>query len=186
MPPFRNRLQGLVPPQLYPFPTPTFPNQGIIQPNYGLNSLSDISDSSYVGQDVNQISNRLGQLGNQQDQSPLMSQYLQYLKDYPKPENYQPGKLDRLAASLSGIAAGWRNPSEGVGIARNILERPYERAKELYQLRGRGVETGARVEELGQAAQERARVSEEAIQQRREATEATERARKAETERKTA
>jgi hypothetical protein len=166
MPIFGNRLQTLLPKRSWPYPvnpvSPTYPSM--------VNPLESLSPD-YVGQQVGDINSRLGQLGdNDQDvSSPLMNQYMQYLAGYPRPEQYQPGKLDRLTAALSGFSAGWRDPGAGVGIARNILERPYEQAKELYELRGKGLGQAAQLEATQAWRDEQIQVRREAIERQRQA-----------------
>jgi hypothetical protein len=58
--------------------------------------------------------------------------YENMLKNRPRQEDYQPSGLTRAGAALSGFAAGMRDPGEGVRVARDIRDEPYNRARAEY------------------------------------------------------
>lgn len=163
MPPFFNRLQNLIPSPTYPIGVNPLQASSLIGTNP---DITDSGDSGYVGQDVGNVNNRLGQLGQASDEdeeyntlsrrlqqaalnTPAMNAYQRYVANPPNPANYQPGKLGRLAATLGGFAAGWQDPARGVNLARNILDEPYQQALLQYQQRGKGLEQSALAEERG-------------------------------------
>lgn len=79
-------------------------------------------------------------------QSPAMDAYLQGMKEAPNPKDYQGGAWNRIAATLSGIGAGLKNPSQGVAVARSVRMQPYEMAQEAYRQKMSGLSAAAREE----------------------------------------
>lgn len=69
---------------------------------------------------------------------------LEHIRATPKEADFKPGKMNRLAAILSGVSEGWqRGAGAGVGIASDILQQPYERALRRHEIEGRGLKAAA-------------------------------------------
>jgi len=79
--------------------------------------------------------------------NPEADRFKQLVESAPKREDFAPNNFDRVGSMMSGFAAGWRNPSEGVGLARNILDRPYNEAMEEHQGQLSNVGTLANLED---------------------------------------
>ena len=79
--------------------------------------------------------------------TPMTDQYRQMLGQTPAREDYRPGKLDRLTASLGGVSAGLRGGADaGVNTARGILDTDYHRALEDHNRNLEGAGSGAALE----------------------------------------
>ena len=79
---------------------------------------------------------------------PAMSAYRKFVEQgAPTKETIKPDKLTRLGAILSGAAAGFQNPSEGVRVTRDILDRPFEDALHNYKSQGGRLQELASLEE---------------------------------------
>lgn len=74
------------------------------------------------------------------------------LASAPNRADYQPSKLTRLGAILSGAAAGFRNPAQGVALAHSIISNPYDTAEADYESQVKNQTTMAG---LGEKAQSR-------------------------------
>lgn len=83
---------------------------------------------------------------------PAMSAYSKFLSQgVPQREDYKPGKMTKLGAILSGLAAGYQSgPKEGIELGRSILDRPYEMALHKNEMQGSRLGKAASLEELGQ------------------------------------
>jgi len=70
----------------------------------------------------------------------------------PKREDYKPGAFDRIAASLGGFSAGFRDPGKGVAVARDIRDNKYNQAESTYQdkLKNVGALAGMESEDIQQ------------------------------------
>ena len=173
MPPFFNRLQSLIPKIGYPYPTPAFNSQGLTSDSPSRDYINQ--DVMGVDNRLNQLGMEEPDLITEQEQSvnkrlkpyetefqtladrlksvtadtPSMDTYQQFLAGgMPNPQDYKPGKLDRLTAALAGFSSGAQEgPTKGVILARDILQQPYERAMDLYGKRGKQLEQGALAEE---------------------------------------
>lgn len=77
---------------------------------------------------------------------PAETRYAEHLsKGAPTPDQFKPGKINRLAAILGGASeGGLRGAGAGIRTARDVLETPYRRGMESYKLQS---------EQLGKAAQ---------------------------------
>lgn len=80
---------------------------------------------------------------------PALDAYSQYLKQAPRPEDYRPSKWERLAAGLSGAAAGFRDPGKGIGVALGLNRSRYTTAMEDYQNMAKPMAEAANLERLG-------------------------------------
>lgn len=67
-------------------------------------------------------------------QSPALTRYRSGMQNMPKREEYDLGKMGKLGAALAGFGAGFRNPAEGIVVARSLRDAPYKRALEDYSL----------------------------------------------------
>lgn len=84
----------------------------------------------------------------QRRNGPAMTAYRKFLDTgYPDERDSPPGKLTRLAAILSGTAAGFANPGSGTGVAQNILDQPYQRKVRQYAAEGNRLANAASFEE---------------------------------------
>lgn len=64
---------------------------------------------------------------------PMTSAYRrEVLGGAPLRENYQPGKLTRLAAGLSGMSAGYKDAGKGITTAMGVNETPWRNAYDDY------------------------------------------------------
>ena len=87
------------------------------------------------------------QLSEIRGNTPMTNQYRQMLSQTPAREDYRPGKLDRLTASLGGVSAGLRGGAvAGVNTARGILDTDYRRALEDHNRNLEGAKSGADLE----------------------------------------
>jgi len=60
-----------------------------------------------------------------------MEAFSQHLENMPTREQYQPGKLGKFGAALTGFGTGYlEGPSRGIVAAQSQLERPYRQAQE--------------------------------------------------------
>lgn len=107
-------------------PTPTYPSKRQLDINTPLQDEED--DQEEPGGDYFSEMMKLTRPG------PQMTAYQQALQNVPKPEDYEPTKMGRWAAALSGFGAGVRNPAEGYSTARSIIGEPYESAVKDYQV----------------------------------------------------
>ncbi len=78
--------------------------------------------------------------------SPAVSAYSQMLQNYPQQADYEPNKIGKLVASLSGIAAGGHQPGTGAFIADKVMDMPYERALTEYNQKLKGTGEAATLE----------------------------------------
>jgi len=74
------------------------------------------------------------------------------INNAPKREDYKPGAFDRIAASLGGFSAGFRDPGKGVAVARDIRDNKYNQAESTYQdkLKNVGALAGMESEDIQQ------------------------------------
>jgi len=79
---------------------------------------------------------------------PAMSAYSKFLSEgAPQPDDYRPSKTTRLAAILSGAAAGFARPGTGSEVASRIVEEPYERGMQRYGMESDRLRQAAALEE---------------------------------------
>lgn len=84
----------------------------------------------------------------QRRNGPAMQAYAKYLQEEaPREEDVKPGKLTRLAAILSGAAAGFTNPGAGYQTAQSIIREPYQRRRRQYAEEGSRLAQAASLEE---------------------------------------
>lgn len=77
---------------------------------------------------------------------PMMSRYRDFLsEDLPRREDYKPRLMDRIAAAATGISVGAKG-GPGFNVARDQLERPYNKALEDRATRGKELSAGAKLE----------------------------------------
>jgi hypothetical protein len=82
---------------------------------------------------------------------PAMTDYLKHIQNVPKREEYSPSIWHRLVGGLSGgVEGGTRGAAAGIKTASEVLDMPYRRAREDYELKGSGLEAAAKLEELTQ------------------------------------
>ncbi len=85
----------------------------------------------------------------QEPESPMSDLFVKFLSESPRSEDYQPGKMRRLSAALSGFGAGMRDPNAGIDVSEKILRQPYDRAVEDYNSRGSIINKMAELEAAG-------------------------------------
>lgn len=78
--------------------------------------------------------------------SPGLQAYKDYLTRMPKPEDNRPGAMTRIAAGLSGFSAGLRDPGEGVKVAQELNSSKYRGAIRDYANEGIGLKEQASLE----------------------------------------
>jgi hypothetical protein len=84
----------------------------------------------------------------QRKAGPASEAYRKFLEEgYPNERDYQPTKTTRLAAILSGAAAGFQNPGEGYKTADAIISKPYEDRLRQYNSEGGRLKEAAALEE---------------------------------------
>lgn len=119
---------------------PKTPYEEMIEKNPIFELYQQQSNKNEFGDVLREILNR--------QRGPASSAYSKFLQQgAPKIEDYQPTKLSRIGAMLSGFSAGYRNPAEGYGVAQSILEQPYRRALEQYSTEGDILREAARFED---------------------------------------
>lgn len=79
--------------------------------------------------------------------TPAEQQYQQISGAAPKQSDYKPSVLRRIGAALAGAGAGWRNPVQGVQVARDIDEAPYNRALTAWQQQQQAAQSGLKLDE---------------------------------------
>jgi hypothetical protein len=77
---------------------------------------------------------------------PATSAYKDLVTKMPKQEDFAPSKMTRLGASLTGLAAGMKDPAEGPAAARSIIRAPYEDAVREYGMKLGASKTSADLE----------------------------------------
>lgn len=75
-----------------------------------------------------------------------MKALFDHLNGAPKREDYSLSKMGKFAAALSGAAAGFKNPAQGVQIAMQMNESPFRRAREEYDAKMPALELAANME----------------------------------------
>jgi hypothetical protein len=80
---------------------------------------------------------------------PALDAYSSYLKQAPQAQDYQPSKWERLAAGLSGAAAGFKDPAKGIATAMSLNRSRYNTAMEDYQNMAKPMAEAANLERLG-------------------------------------
>jgi len=79
---------------------------------------------------------------------PATAAYRKFLEQgYPNEKDYQPSKVTRLGAILSGAATGFRNPAAAPEVARSIIDEPFNKAVRRYGMEGSRLKEGAALEE---------------------------------------
>jgi hypothetical protein len=121
-------------------PSPTYPNQSpVVQPHHGVVEDDDnMDDDSRYFDELLRMRHQTG---------PAMSAYKQSLAAVPNAEDYKPNWLTRIAAGLSGLSAGVRNPAAGVQTAMGLNRAGYENAVNDWTTKLKGQGEGARIEE---------------------------------------
>lgn len=78
--------------------------------------------------------------------SPSMDAYREYLKKTPDMNDYKPNWMTRIAAGLSGAAAGYRDPAKGIETAMKINRSGYDSALADYATHGKTLGEAAKLE----------------------------------------
>lgn len=91
----------------------------------------------------------------QRTEGPATANYRQFLEQgAPTRDQFQPSKIDRLGAVLTGVAAGAKG-GNGFGAAQNQLDEPYNQAYGDYAAKAGLLEKGAGLEASTAQAQHR-------------------------------
>lgn len=83
----------------------------------------------------------------QSNVGPGIQAYRKYLSEMPNREDFRPGVMTRIAAALSGLSAGYRDPGAGVQVASDINSSNYRNAMGDYANRGVGLKEQAGLEQ---------------------------------------
>lgn len=67
---------------------------------------------------------------------PAMQNYLSFMEGMPQRENFQGGKLNTIAAVLTGLGSGLKGDPDAYSKAQAVKEMPYRRAYEDWANRG--------------------------------------------------
>jgi hypothetical protein len=79
---------------------------------------------------------------------PATKDYLKHIQSAPTHEQYSPSIWHRLSAGLvGGVTGGQQGAAAGYKTAQGVLETPYQRAVQDYELKGQGLEAAAKIEE---------------------------------------
>lgn len=82
------------------------------------------------------------------EEGPAIRAYMQHMAGLPNREAYQPNIGSKIAASLAGFSAGYRQgPQAGIEASEAITERPYRRALEDWGMREQGLRAQAELED---------------------------------------
>lgn len=81
------------------------------------------------------------------ESNPGAEAYKDYLSRMPEREDYKPGVMTRIAAALSGGAAGMRDPGAGVKTAMDVNSSNYRSALSDYANEGVGLKEHAGMEQ---------------------------------------
>lgn len=111
--------------------------------------VKPISYQDYAPKQPSQSEQYMSGMRDLYGSHPALDQYSQYLKQAPRPEDYQPSKWERLAAGLSGMSAGFRDPAKGVATALSLNRSRYTTAMEDYQNMAKPMAEAANLERLG-------------------------------------
>lgn len=80
-------------------------------------------------------------------QFPQSQGFMELLSQQPRREDFKPSLGRKIGAGLAGIASSFGNPNSGGDVAFNILNRPFQRANEDYQMRLNNARQGAGLEQ---------------------------------------
>lgn len=83
----------------------------------------------------------------QDTMGPGLKAYKEYLTQLPQREDYKPSVWTRVAAGLSGMSAGFRNPAEGIKTAQDLNMSNYRNAMIDYANKGKGLAEQANMEQ---------------------------------------
>lgn len=139
--PYRSRVQNQ-------FDSINF-GANVDQEGYGT-SLDDWRSQVQDEPDRNPMSGFMESLRGAYGKTPALDEYRSYLKSSPQAADYAPGKWDRLAAGLGGIAAGLRNPAEGIKVAQGMNRSKYDTALKDYYAQAAPLKEAAGIERESQ------------------------------------
>ena len=77
---------------------------------------------------------------------PSMDAYRSYLSKSPQAADYTPTKWDRVAAGLSGLAAGIKDPGQGIAVAQKMNRSRYDTALSDYYQQAKPLGEAAKLE----------------------------------------
>jgi len=83
----------------------------------------------------------------QSQSGPGLEAYKDYLTRLPKREDSKPGVMTRIAAALSGGAAGLRDPGAGIKVAQDVNSSSYRNALSDYANEGVGLKERSDMEQ---------------------------------------
>jgi hypothetical protein len=85
-------------------------------------------DDPYGYKDI--ITRYRKELGSEQ---PALARYRQEIMNTPQMQDHDLGKWGRVGAALAGFGAGYQDPMQGVKVAREIREAPWQRALKQHE-----------------------------------------------------
>lgn len=120
--------------------SPTNPMQGVAP----IPLLSSDPSQDDEQREASQFYNEIQRI--RASRGPSMSMFEQSMLNPPRREDYKPGLVRNIAASLTGFGAGVRNPAEGPAAASAVTDAPFAEAMSDYQTRLQNQATGAQLE----------------------------------------
>jgi hypothetical protein len=104
-----------------------------------------------TGEDWASHNQRRKRLSEADFQSPVMQRYLEHISQTPNRADYNPSIWHRIVAGVAGGAEGGsRGALAGIKAAEEVKNLPYRRALEDYDIKGQGLESAAKLEQVNQ------------------------------------
>lgn len=128
-----------------PFANPNI--QGMNQDDFNTQELPPLEESVPVVEPPKPKPNYAAMFD--QPDGPVTKQYRDFLAaEAPTKEQFKPGKIDRIAAILSGVGEGIssKSPARGYSVMQSILDEPYKEAVSKYQDKNDRLSKGAKLE----------------------------------------
>lgn len=121
------------------------------QNKYGDDSLNDWRQQAAEQEERNNPRGGgfMDSLRSAYGKTPALDEYRSFLQNSPNSEDYKPNWMTRIAAGLSGAAAGFRNPGEGVKVAQDINRSKYDYALKDYYSKAAPLKEAAGIEREG-------------------------------------
>lgn len=91
---------------------------------------------------------RLGALNDEEESMPAFDDYRQHLEAQPQRESFAPSNMERILYGVAGAGVGRKDPMAGYKASRELIDRPFEEAKEDWMLGAKGKGELANLERL--------------------------------------
>lgn len=80
-------------------------------------------------------------------QTPALNKFMSFMENVPKRENFAPKFKDRiLPALVAGLGGAAEGMQYGVNLGQKMLDRPYDRAVEDFQIQAKAMEPAVKAE----------------------------------------